>query len=307
MTTPSPRRAPLLTYAAGLGMLMVATQLAPRPAQATPLAPEPIQGGSPATAQPPASPSEAKAWAATAELYGFLPIRMTGTTTVRGFSADTDLWLGETIPLIQMVGSGRASLEYGRIGFQVDASYTQLGDQASRTTEDGSFTGNAQVTAIQGVYDLALRYRFGDPETAVAHAGAYSVIPFAGVRLLHSELGVKAQLRDNSGNSGSGWLWQGEGNLNRTWTQALVGTQASVFLTPRLRAFARGDIGGFGLGGAEDLSGNAQVGLGYAVGNSTQVNLSWRYAGIRFNNGGSPDNGFNTDQNGIEAGLKFFF
>jgi hypothetical protein len=304
MTTPSLRPTPLWAYAAGLGLLVVASQLAPRPALAVPLAGEPVEAGTPASATAASAPSEAKAWAATAELYGFMPIRMTGTTTVRGFSADTDLWLGETIPLIQMVGSGRASLEYGRIGFLVDASYTQLGDQASKTTEDGSFTGSAQVTAIQGVYDLALRYRFGDPETAVAHPGSYSVIPYAGVRLLHSELGVKAQLRDNSG---SGWYWQGEGNLNRTWTQALVGTQASVFLTPRLRAFARGDIGGFGLGGAEDLSGNAQVGLGYAVGNSTQVNLSWRYLGIRFNNGGSPANGFNTEQNGIEAGLKFFF
>ena len=305
MTIPAPRCAPLLTYAAGLGLLLAAPQLlAPKPALATPLNAAPVEAGTPGGPTPPSSPRQTKEWAATAELYGFMPIRMTGTTTVRGFSADTDLWLGETIPLIQMVGSGRASLEYGRIGVLVDASYTQLGDQASKTTADGMFTGNAQVTAIQGVYDLALRYRFGDPETAIAHAGAYSVIPYAGVRLLHSELGVKAQLRDNSG---SGWQWQGEGNLNRTWTQALVGTQASVFLTPRLRAFARGDIGGFGLGGAEDLSGNAQVGLGYAVGNSTQVNLSWRYAGIRFNNGGSPANGFNTDQNGIEAGLKFFF
>jgi len=300
MTTPSPRPTPSWTYAAGLGLVLSAIQLAPKPALAAPLVAAPIEASTPGSP----TPRETKAWAATAELYGFLPIRMTGTTTVRGFSADTDLWLGETIPLIQMVGSGRASLEYGRIGVLVDASYSQLGDQASRTTLDGGFTGSAQVTAIQGVYDLALRYRFGDPESAVAHAGAYSVIPYAGVRLLHSELGVKAQLRDNRG---SGWQWQGEGNLNRTWTQALVGTQASVFLTPRLRAFARGDIGGFGLGGAEDLSGNAQVGLGYAVGNSTQVNLSWRYAGIRFNNGGSPANGFNTEQNGIEAGLKFFF
>ena len=304
MTTPSPRPTPFLTYAAGLGLVLWAIQLAPKPALAAPLVAAPIEAGTPGGPTPPSTPRETKAWAATAELYGFLPIRMTGTTTVRGFSADTDLWLGETIPLIQMVGSGRASLEYGRLGMLVDASYTQLGDEASRTTANGLLTGSAQVTAIQGVYDLALRYRFGDPETAVAHAGAYSVIPYAGVRLLHSELGVKAQLRANGG---SGWQWQSEGNLNRTWTQALVGTQASVFLSPRLRAFARGDIGGFGLGGAEDLSGNAQVGLGYAVGNSTQVNLSWRYAGIRFNNGGSPANGYNTNQNGIEAGLKFFF
>jgi hypothetical protein len=165
MTTTSPHPTPFLTYAAGLGMVLSALQLAPKPALAAPLVAAPIEAGTPGGPTPPSTLSATKAWAATAELYGFLPIRMTGTTTVRGFSADTDLWLGETIPLIQMVGSGRASLEYGRIGMLVDASYTQLGDEASRTTANGLLTGSAQVTAIQGVYDLALRYRFGDPET----------------------------------------------------------------------------------------------------------------------------------------------
>ncbi len=47
-------------------------------------------------------------------------------------------------------------------------------------------------------------------------------------------------------------------------------------------------MSGFGLAGGEDLSGNAQVGLGYAVGNSTQINLSWRCLGIAFDNGGDP-------------------
>jgi hypothetical protein len=87
----------------------------------------------------------------------------------------------------------------------------------------------------------------------------------------------------------------------------LLGTQATVFLSPRLRAFGRADIGGFGLGGAQDLSGNAQLGLGYAVGNSTDLNLSWRYMGIAYDNGASRPNGFASYQNGVEVGLKFFF
>jgi hypothetical protein len=75
----------------------------------------------------------------------------------------------------------------------------------------------------------------------------------------------------------------------------------------RLQLFARADIGGFGLSGSDDLSGNAQLGLAYAVGNSTQLRLSWRYFGINYNNGGSPDNGFSSYQNGLEAGVKVLF
>jgi hypothetical protein len=92
-----------------------------------------------------------------------------------------------------------------------------------------------------------------------------------------------------------------------TWAQPLIGTQASLFLSPKLRIFARGDIGGFGLSGDKDLSGNAQVGLGYAIGNNTDLNLSWRYLGIAYGNAANRGNSFDTYQNGVELGVKFFF
>jgi hypothetical protein len=49
------------------------------------------------------------------------------------------------------------------------------------------------------------------------------------------------------------------------------------------------------------------VGLGYAIGNSTDLNVSWRYQGLRWNNGAARSNGFTSDLNGIEAGVKFYF
>lgn len=160
------------------------------------------------------------------------------------------------------------------------------------------------MTSNLGIYDIALRYRLGDRESAVANPGSWSVIPYAGVRLVDTSLGVSAQIQ---GNGPFGLRLQREGGLSHTWAQPLLGTQATVFLSPRLRAFGRADIGGFGLAGAQDLSGNAQLGLGYAIGNSTDLNLSWRYMGLAYNNGASRDSGFSTYQNGVEVGLKFFF
>lgn len=243
-------------------------------------------------------------WAATLELYGFAPIHTTGGTTVRGFTADSDLWLGELIPLIQMTASARGSLEQGRFGLLADLSYNRIGDSLARTTPRGLLTGKATVTSNLGIYDIALRYRLGDRESAVANPGSWSVIPYAGVRLVDTSLGVSAQIQ---GNGPFGLRLQREGGLSHTWAQPLLGTQATVFLSPRLRAFGRADIGGFGLAGAQDLSGNAQLGLGYAIGNSTDLNLSWRYMGLAYNNGASRDSGFSTYQNGVEVGLKFFF
>ena len=272
---------------------------------ATALAEPAVNPASPAEAPFPApSPPPPNPWAATLELYGFAPIRTTGDTTVRGFTAETDIWLGDLIPLIQMTASARGSLEQGRFGLLADLSYNRIGDSFARTTPRGLLTGKAAVTTNLGIYDLALRYRLGARESAVAEPGSWSVIPYAGVRLVDVGLGVEAELR---GNGPFGLRLQRQGDLNRTWAQPLLGTQATVFLSPRLRAFGRADIGGFGLGGAEDLSGNAQLGLGYAVGNSTDLNLSWRYMGLAYDNGASRPNGFASYQNGVEVGLKFFF
>lgn len=256
-------------------------------------------------AQPPQAPhgTAPNPWAGTLELYGFLPIRSTGSTTVKGFSADTDLWLGQLIPLIQMTASARGSVEHGRLGLLADLSYNRIGDTLARTTRRGLLSGQAEVTSNLGIYDAALRYRFGARESAVAAPGTWSVIPYAGVRVVNAGLGVQAELR---GNGPFGLRLQREGTLYRTWAQPLLGSQASLFLSERLRAFGRADIGGLGIGGT-NLSGNAQLGLGYAVGNSTDLNVSWRYMGLTYANGAARPNGFSTDQNGVEIGVKFFF
>lgn len=282
-----------------LGLVALGGTVEAMPAQAQPVPAAGAPGPAPADAAAPPNP-----WAATLELYGFVPIRTTGSTTVRGFTADTDLWLGDLIPLIQMTASARGSLEQGRFGLLADLSYNRIGDSLARTTARGLLTGKAEVTSNLGIYDIALRYRLGARESAVAAPGSWSVIPYAGVRIVDAALGVDAQLQ---GNGRFNLQLQRQGELSHTWAQPLLGTQATVFLSPRLRAFGRADIGGFGLGGAQDLSGNAQLGLGYAVGNSTDLNISWRYLGLAYDNGAARPNGFTTYQNGVEVGLKFFF
>ena len=243
--------------------------------------------------------SAANPWAWTAEIYGFAPLRTTGDTTVRGFKVESDVTLGEALPLLEFGAALRGSVEHERLGLLTDLSYVRLGAEKVRTGRYGVFSGSGELTTIQGLYDLAVRYRFGDRETAVGRPGQFSVIPYAGLRLVQAELGVSAELLNGR--------QQPEGALDRTWVQPLLGTQAGVFLSPRLQLFARADIGGFGLSGSDDLSGNAQLGLAYAMGNSTQLRLSWRYFGINYNNGGSPDNGFSSYQNGLEAGVKVLF
>ena len=163
-------------------------------------------------------------------------------------------------------------------------------------------TFRTEVNGEQGLYDLALRYRLGARESAVAPPGTTTVIPYAGIRLLDVSLEIDSELRGRHGVSRS---------VARSWgspvVQPLLGTQAQVFVAPRLRLFARGDVAGFGVSGADSFSGNAQAGVGYAVGNSTQLDLSWRYLHLAANNGKDPANAYVIGQNGLELGLKIFF
>lgn len=250
----------------------------------------------------PAAAPEA-VWDGTVELYGYLPW-LQSTTTVRGFEAETDLDPAQILQRLQSTFSARASLERRRLGLLMDVSTNQIGAANSRSTRRGVFTGNSEVTSINGVYDVALRWRLGERESAVGLPGSGWLIPYAGMRVVQARLDVAAELR---GNGPRGVSLQRQSTLERTWTQPLLGLQGSVFLTPRLRAFARGDLGGFGLAGAEDFSANGQAGVGYAIGNNTNLNVSWRYQGLRWNNGAARSNGFTSDLNGIEVGVKFYF
>ena len=290
------------------------------------------------TVAPEASPGPSP-WAGTVELYGFAPLRTSGTATINGLSADFDLGLGQVLRPLTGIATVRGSVEHGRIGLLTDLSYLSIQGAEGRTSNGfqlsrslgplGGSTANltipprtltASIGSIQGVYDLALRYRFGDRETAVARPGRFSVIPYAGVRLvnLQSNLGLEHQGAGSNltltgprgrsiGLDGPARSFTRYGDFGTTLVQPLLGTQAMVFLSPRLRLFARGDIGGFGIDNPNNVSWNAQAGLGYAIGNSTQLNLSWRLLHLGASNGATPQNAYLVNENGLEVGVKFFF
>jgi hypothetical protein len=245
-------------------------------------------------------------------LRGRLPERsLPNQIEIPGFTAVTDVGLGSILEHLTDIFSLRGSVEYNRIGFQTDLSYVGLGGQTARDFKRSrrffpdlpvpTRTLKTEVATTQGIYDFALRYRFGERERAISTPGAVTVIPYAGVRVV--DLGVET----TSIFEGPLALRSRDFSFGDPIVQPLLGLQGQVFVTPRLRLFARGDLGGFGTNGDVDMSGNAQVGVGYAIGNSTQLDLSWRYLYLARDNGETPNAAYTIDQNGIEVGVKFFF
>lgn len=199
---------------------------------------------------------------------------------------------------------GRAAQRPGDLG-EVDRQRGELAARlAARERGAGSATRSfrTEVGTEQGLHDVALRYRLGARESAVADPGTVTVIPHAGIRIVDMGLSIDSILSSDRGRQRA---------VSRSYgapeVQPLLGTQSQVFVAPRLRLFACGDAAGFGIGGADGFSANAQVGLGYAVGNSTQINLSWRYLTMAADNGRQRPNAYELVEIGIELGLKFFF
>ncbi|MFN6338153.1 MAG: hypothetical protein ACK41W_05405 [Cyanobacteriota bacterium] len=245
-------------------------------------------------------------------LRGRLPQRLLPEQVeVPGFTAVTDVGLGALLEHLTDIFFLRGSVEYNRIGFQTDLSYVGLGARTATTFERSrrffpnlpvpTRTLKTQLAVTQGIYDFALRYRFGERERAIGTPGAVTVIPYAGVRVL--DLGLET----TSTFEGPLALRSRDFSFGSPIAQPLLGLRGQVFLSPKLRLFARGDLGGFGTNGAVDMSGNAQAGVGYAIGNSTQLDLSWRYLYLARDNGESPNTAYAIDQNGFEVGVKFFF
>ncbi|MCX5948213.1 MAG: hypothetical protein NTY67_08570 [Cyanobacteria bacterium] len=290
----------------------VSTGWAPAPNRAAapgPSLPGPTPASGALTAAPAPQPAAEPAaqpvspWASTFELYGFLLLRTDTGLEIGQRSTSFDVGLGTLLSKLKWASSARGSVEYGRLGLLGDVRYDRLGAINSRTGPRGLVGLKTQTSFNATVADLALRYRFGARESAQGKVGDFSIIPYAGIRIIDANFGVTNTLNVLR------FERQVSRELSQTWVQALLGTQATVFLAPRLRLFGRADVGGYGSGESEKLSGNAQLGLGYALGHNTDLNISWRYQGLDWNNGasGRQQRGISSDANGVEIGLKFFF
>ena len=105
--------------------------------------------------RPVAAPSP---WAGTVELYGFLPLRTTNQTTIQGFTAESNLSLGQLLQVLTGTFSFRGSVEHGRLGLLTDISYVSLNHQAAiERSRDRIRLGDGRI--LSGLEALRSRER----------------------------------------------------------------------------------------------------------------------------------------------------
>jgi hypothetical protein len=281
--------------------------------------------------------NEKDAWRVYLDLYAFLPLQTTSTTAINENSTTKDVPLSSIFDTLTGALTFKASTEYGRFG--VLAGVNHAANAASASTSYIRETNNplrnqlglpavlrqrnikvksdvdVDVDMNQTIIDLAIRYRAGAIQKPHMEQGSTSFVGFAGARLIDANLSTTVDFRRDRTVTVDGVAVDrkrsrrlersASDSWGNTWVQPLVGMMASYAISEDWQAFAYLDAGGFGLSGETDLSGTAQVGIAYALGNSAQASVSYKYFGLDY--AGGSGNGYTTSQSGINLGLRWLF
>ena len=271
-------------------------------------------------------------WRVNLDVYGFLPLSADTTTTLNGNAITLDWDLEDIFDHLTGVLTMRAAVERGRWGLQtgiIHASLDGSKDGSKWTSRDRSrnrkLTGNTVTRSLsiggeyeadfdfdQTILDLALRYRAGDVQRPRMEHGAVSFVGFAGTRIVNGTIGSDVDIKLGANYEGPitenkrAKSIKFDESWSRTWVQPLIGMHTTYAFNPDWQAFVYLDAAGFGLSGQQDLSGTAQAGIAYSIGNSTQLSLSYKYFGLDYQAYGN-HNGYNTKQHGVNLGIRILF
>ena len=280
---------------------------------------------------------EDDSWRVYLDLYAFLVPTTYSTTEINGNQSKAALSLSDVIDTLDEALTFKAQVEYGRFGFMAGVYHGSLSDSQSASfyTETNNPLRNQHgvpgylrertlrvkgdldldVDANQTVVDLAFRYRGGAIQKPRMEKGSSSFFGLIGARIidanihtswtLESEASLTVEGRRVSKDYTRELQKSSDESYGNTWVQPLIGVFGTYAISEDWQAFAYLDAGGFGLSGEQDLSGTAQAGIAYALGNSAQVSLSYKYFGLDYAGGGG--NAYSVDQSGVNLGLRWLF
>ena len=280
---------------------------------------------------------EEDSWRVYLDLYAFLVPTTYSSTTINGNKNDTALPLSEVIDTIDEALTFKAQIEYGRFGFMAGVYHGSLSSSGSKSIFKETTNPlrnqlglpsalrqrtirvkgdlDLDVDANQTIVDLAFRYRAGAIQKPRMEKGSSSFLGLLGARVIDANINTSWSARNESTVSVEGRRVSRKNtrelerasseSFGNTWVQPLIGAFGTYAISEDWQAFAYLDAGGFGLSGEQDLSGTAQAGIAYAIGNSAQISLSYKYFGLDYAGGGG--NAYSVDQGGVNLGLRWFF
>jgi len=223
-----------------------------------------------------------------------------GDSTLSGIMGSAELEFSELWDFVDFGASGRLEAWNGKWGFLVDASYLDLG--ADYTTSVGPAAIDTEVDLRQTIVDIGLAYRLIHKPVGRDGTQSLALEPLGGVR--YEYLKQEAKLNVAAGPFAAGTTIGGD----EEWVEPFVGVRLTWAISETLAAAIRGDIGGFGIGSASDLTWNLLAGVDWQFRKNMSLKAGYRILDIDYERGsGTSAFGLDAQMKGPILGLSIYF
>lgn len=253
--------------------------------------------------------------------YAWMPTKMESTSTLSGLTGTLRLNCQDIIDNLGMAMFTRVETwKDDKWGFSYDTVYMYLqfnegfslsrsakkvigGDRFNRTFQvDVNADIALDVDVRLWMNDFAAHYRLIDQRFGGGNSERLIVEPYGGLRYMYlrqeatieqttnirlsssgSRPGARSGFRSRSS---SGKQKIGD---SRDWVEPFVGTRLIWELNEKFSLNIRGDVGGFGIGSAADLTYQIIPGCSYKLNENTTFDFAYRYANLDYSNGSGTD------------------
>jgi opacity protein-like surface antigen len=212
--------------------------------------------------------------------YFWLPLSVDVDSTVDGQTVPIDLGLDDIFDNFEVFAlSARAEYWWGEWGAVVDGLWSDL--DSKDINPPPVPIKDADVDIAEGILDMLAAYR-----VAIDSGGSVRLMGGARYHYLKQEITL-TRVDDVKRDLGG----------SKDWMELLFAGQYVQPFARRWLFTARGDIGGFGIGSAPDITLSAMAGVGYEFATHWAAQLGYRYYYIDYSNGSG------TDEFGIEGSM----
>lgn len=239
-------------------------------------------------------PSGSDEWRYQITPYLWLP-GIDADATVAGSTVPLDLSIGDILDNFDIFGlSARVEAWKGKWGLIFDGMYVDVGGEFSLQTP-GPLDVGVDVDIVQTTLDFGVGYR-------LVEGPAFRFEPYVGLRYAH--LKEEITLSVAAGPLGEkGQLLGGTAD----WLEPFVGGRIVFLLTEKLDFAVRGEVGGFGLGSASELTWSIIAGLDYQPWQRTSLKLAYRLYDIDYEHGSGVEQfGLDGQMGGLWLGVTLY-
>ena len=202
-----------------------------------------------------------------------------GDITAKGTTADVDVSFSDILDALDFALNVGYEHRFDGWSLLADLMYSKIEADAKVANTEVNATSELAYFELSGAFDI-------DRE--------YDIEPIVGARCWYTSVDI-----DVAGFGGSD---------SNDWVDPLVGARWTVPLDERWSLRFRGDVGGFGIGTASDLSWQAQAVTGYALSQRTTLAFGYRYLKVdRGRGSGANETESDIALHGLLAGLDYRF